>query len=407
MPKSPVRIAVTGAAGQIGYSLLFRIAAGDLLGPDQPVILQLLEIPPALGALARGGHGAGRLRLPPAGRRGARPTTPTWPSATPTWRSSWAPAPGPRAWSASRSAGGQRRHLHRPGQGHRGKCLARRQGAGRREPGQHQLPHRHPQRPGDRPRRFTRHDPAGPQPGQGSAGGQGRPAGRRPRRDDDLGQPLGHPVPRHLPRPSRRPAGRRADRRPVWLETSSSRPCSNGARPSSRPGAPRAPRRRPPPPSTTCATGCGAPPPVTGSAWRSPRTGPTGCPRAWCPRSRSPPRRRLPDRRRAGDRRLLPGPDRRLGRGAGGRARHGPVTRPHQVTASSPDTGTPSQQGSSRRTDAPPPGRLAATARPWWASATARTMARPSPAPPLSRLRACRKVLGRARPLGLTRWPRS
>ncbi len=47
----PVRIAITGAAGQIGYSLLFRIAAGDLLGPDQPVILQLLEIPPALGSL--------------------------------------------------------------------------------------------------------------------------------------------------------------------------------------------------------------------------------------------------------------------------------------------------------------------------------------------------------------------
>jgi malate dehydrogenase len=48
---APVRIAITGAAGQIGYSLLFRVAAGDLLGPDQPVILQLLEIPPALGAL--------------------------------------------------------------------------------------------------------------------------------------------------------------------------------------------------------------------------------------------------------------------------------------------------------------------------------------------------------------------
>ena len=43
--KAPVRIAVTGAAGQIGYSLLFRIAAGDMLGKDQPVILQLLELP--------------------------------------------------------------------------------------------------------------------------------------------------------------------------------------------------------------------------------------------------------------------------------------------------------------------------------------------------------------------------
>jgi malate dehydrogenase len=45
LSKSPMRVAVTGAAGQIGYSLLFRIANGDLLGKDQPVILQLLEIP--------------------------------------------------------------------------------------------------------------------------------------------------------------------------------------------------------------------------------------------------------------------------------------------------------------------------------------------------------------------------
>ena len=49
--KAPVRVAVTGAAGQIGYSLLFRIASGEMLGPDQPVILQLLEITPALNAL--------------------------------------------------------------------------------------------------------------------------------------------------------------------------------------------------------------------------------------------------------------------------------------------------------------------------------------------------------------------
>lgn len=47
----PVRVAITGAAGQIGYQLCFRIAAGDMLGPDQPIILQLLEITPALGAL--------------------------------------------------------------------------------------------------------------------------------------------------------------------------------------------------------------------------------------------------------------------------------------------------------------------------------------------------------------------
>jgi malate dehydrogenase len=49
--KKPVRVTVTGAAGQISYSLLFRIASGAMLGPDQPVILHMLEITPALGAL--------------------------------------------------------------------------------------------------------------------------------------------------------------------------------------------------------------------------------------------------------------------------------------------------------------------------------------------------------------------
>src|SRR5579872_5359411 len=51
MASTPVHVTVTGAAGQIGYSLLFRIASGQLLGPDQPVVLRLLEIEPAMGAL--------------------------------------------------------------------------------------------------------------------------------------------------------------------------------------------------------------------------------------------------------------------------------------------------------------------------------------------------------------------
>src|ERR1700746_2324529 len=49
--KSPIRVAVTGAAGQIGYALLFRIAAGEMFGVDQPVALHLIEIPAALNAL--------------------------------------------------------------------------------------------------------------------------------------------------------------------------------------------------------------------------------------------------------------------------------------------------------------------------------------------------------------------
>ena len=49
--KSPIRVAVTGAAGQIGYALLFRIASGEMLGKDQPVILQLLDLPQAQNAV--------------------------------------------------------------------------------------------------------------------------------------------------------------------------------------------------------------------------------------------------------------------------------------------------------------------------------------------------------------------
>jgi malate dehydrogenase len=70
MAKAPMRVAVTGAAGQIGYSLLFRIANGDMLGKDQPVILQLLEIADekAQKGAQRRDDGSRRLRIPAAGR---------------------------------------------------------------------------------------------------------------------------------------------------------------------------------------------------------------------------------------------------------------------------------------------------------------------------------------------------
>src|SRR5450432_3101152 len=51
MAKTPKHVTVTGAAGQIGYALLFRIASGQLLGPDQPVVLRLLDVEPAMKAL--------------------------------------------------------------------------------------------------------------------------------------------------------------------------------------------------------------------------------------------------------------------------------------------------------------------------------------------------------------------
>ena len=49
--KAPVTVTITGAAGQLGYALVFRVASGQMLGPDQPMVLKLLEIPPAMGAL--------------------------------------------------------------------------------------------------------------------------------------------------------------------------------------------------------------------------------------------------------------------------------------------------------------------------------------------------------------------
>lgn len=59
MSKAPVTVTVTGAAGQIGYALLFRIASGVMLGPDTPVVLNLLEITPALKAAEGARDGAG------------------------------------------------------------------------------------------------------------------------------------------------------------------------------------------------------------------------------------------------------------------------------------------------------------------------------------------------------------
>ena len=63
--KSPVRVTITGAAGQIGYALLFRIASGAVFGPDQPVILHMIEIPPA----GPQKEGAGQLRPSPRAAR--------------------------------------------------------------------------------------------------------------------------------------------------------------------------------------------------------------------------------------------------------------------------------------------------------------------------------------------------
>ena len=114
--SKPVRVTVTGAAGQIGYSIVFRIASGELLGPDQPVDLRLLEIPQAMGALEGVAmelvdcafpllagldlHDRPRGRFRRHQHRAARRLTPAH-----------------QGHGARRAAERQRRDLHGPGQG--------------------------------------------------------------------------------------------------------------------------------------------------------------------------------------------------------------------------------------------------------------------------------------------------
>ena len=145
--KEPVRVAVTGAAGQIGYSLLFRIASGAMLGPDQPV-----DPPPARDhararRARRCGHGARRLRVPAARRRRRnRRRAPRVRRCERRVARRFAAAH--EGHGAQGSARSQRRDLHRAGQGARRGRRGRRARARRRQPGQHQLPDRDEQRAG-------------------------------------------------------------------------------------------------------------------------------------------------------------------------------------------------------------------------------------------------------------------
>ena len=179
--KQPVRVAVTGAAGQIGYSLLFRIANGDLLGPDQPVILQLLEITPALPAL-----GGVVMEL----------TDCAFPLVTGIVTSDDANAAfdgvnyALLVGSRPRTKGMERKELLEvngaiftdAGQGARGGRGRRRAHPRGRQPGQHQLPDRDEQRGLDPARALHRDDAPRPQPRARPARGEGgRARSRRSR----------------------------------------------------------------------------------------------------------------------------------------------------------------------------------------------------------------------------------
>ena len=160
MSTTPIRVAVTGAAGQIGYSLLFRIASGAMFGPSQPVILHLIEIEPALPALNGVVMELDDCAFPLL--KGVVPTA----NLDEGFRGvNWALLVGsvPRKAGMERkgSAGHQRQNFHRPGPGHsearRRRCSHSRRG----KPVQYELSHRHEQRAGTLARPLLRHDPTG------------------------------------------------------------------------------------------------------------------------------------------------------------------------------------------------------------------------------------------------------
>ena len=202
-PGPPVRSATRS---------LFRIASGQLLGPDQPVVLRLLEIEPGMKALEGVVMEIDDCAFPLVSDIVTTTDLDTAFDGT-----SWALLVGSIPRKAGMERGDlltrQRRDLRAPGPGHRGQRRLGRAGAGGRQPLQHQLPHRPVERPRGADRPLVRHDPARREPGQEPAGPAGRGAGGSGDQPGHLGQPLRHPVPRLRQCPHRRQAGRRGHRR--------------------------------------------------------------------------------------------------------------------------------------------------------------------------------------------------
>ena len=213
MSTTPLKIAVTGAAGQIGYSLLFRLASGSLLGPDRPVELRLLEIEPALKALegvvmelddcafprlAGVEIGADATKIFDGVNLallvGARPRGPGME------RGDLLEANGAiftAQGKALNEVAAEDVRIGVTGNPANTNALIAMTNA--------------PDSPAGA---LLRADPAGRQPRDQPAGQEDRGRGHRHQEGHHLGQPLGHPVPRHLPRRGRRQERCRGGQRP-------------------------------------------------------------------------------------------------------------------------------------------------------------------------------------------------
>ena len=208
--RSPIRVAVTGAAGNIGYALLFRIASGEMFGTDQPVILQLLEIPVEGPQKALKGVA---MELDDCAFPLLQDMVLTGDADVAFKDANWCPAGRLQAarprHGARRPAEGQRQDLHRPGPGHRRGRRRRRPRRGGRQPLQHQLHDR--RQPGQAPDRrpLHRHGAPRPEPRRAQLAKKAGVPITDVTRHLHLRQPQPDDVRRLHPRQDRRQAGRR------------------------------------------------------------------------------------------------------------------------------------------------------------------------------------------------------
>ena len=153
--KTPVNVAITGAAGQIGYALAFRVASGQMLGPDQPVNLHLLEITPALGALQGVVMELNDCAFPTLNKIVATDDAEGRVQGLPRCAARRR-APARPGHGAQGPAARQRADLLGAGQGARRRRRPQRARAGRRQPGEHQLADRDEERAEPRTRSTSR-----------------------------------------------------------------------------------------------------------------------------------------------------------------------------------------------------------------------------------------------------------
>ena len=276
MSNNPVKVAVTGAAGQIGYAILFRIASGQLLGADTPVHLSLLEIPAAVKAAEGTAMELDDCAFPllagvdiyddpnqafdgvnVALLVGARPRSKGMERADLLEANGGIFKPQGEALNAHAASDVKVLVVGNPANTN---CLIAQSNAP------------------DIPRRaFHGDDAPRSQPRDRAGRQEDRHRRRRRHQHDGVGQSLGKPVPGRIARQGQGLAGRRDDRRSEpGSRTISFPPCRSGERRSSTPVALPAPRQRPTPRSTTSTIGRWAPRRAIGSRWRSRRMAPTG-----------------------------------------------------------------------------------------------------------------------------------